>query len=100
MEALKSELEDSLDATAAMQEVRHKRETEVQDLKKNMDVEKKQHEEQIQEMRQKYNQQLEAVNEELDAVRKVCTPQILCYVSMACNIENVKEKCSCLKKRA
>ncbi|XP_064606783.1 myosin-10-like [Liolophura sinensis] len=73
LEALKSELEDSLDATAAVQEVRHKRETEVQDLKKNMDSEKKQHEEQIQEMRQKYNQQLEAVNEELDAVRKAKT---------------------------
>ena len=47
LEALKSELEDSLDTTAAVQQLRDKREHELLALKKNLEDESKNHEQQV-----------------------------------------------------
>ena len=71
LEALKSELEDSLDATAAQQEVRNKREQEMVQLKKALDEEIKARDIQLQESRTKHSQQVEQVNVELDNAKKV-----------------------------
>lgn len=68
---MKSELEDSLDTTAAVQELRNKRELEVDNLKKAIEENQKQSEQQALELRQKYTKQLEAVNEDLDVIKKV-----------------------------
>lgn len=71
LEALKSELEDSLDQTAAQQEVRNKREQEVIQLKKALEDEVKSREVQLQDLRHKNTQQVEQVNVELDNAKKV-----------------------------
>ena len=71
LEALKSELEDSLDTTAAVQDLRQKREVEVTELKKRLEDETKQHEAQAQEIRQKHALQLEQLNEQIDQIKKV-----------------------------
>ena len=71
LEALKSELEDSLDQTAAQQEVRNKREQEVIQLKKALEDEVKSREVQLQDVRHKNTQQVEQVNVELDNAKKV-----------------------------
>ena len=71
LEALKSELEDTQDQTAAQQEVRQKREQEVIQLKKALEDEIKSREEQLQEVRHKNTQQVEQVNVELDNAKKV-----------------------------
>lgn len=68
---MKTELEDSLDTTAAAQDLRNKREQEVVQLKKVIDDEVKNHENQLQEVRHKYNQQIEQINEQLDQAKKV-----------------------------
>ncbi|KAH9489592.1 hypothetical protein Btru_037584 [Bulinus truncatus] len=70
LEALRGELEDSLDTTAAVQELRTKREHEVQELKRMVEGAQKSHEDGLQEVRQKYTQQLELVNEELENAKK------------------------------
>jgi myosin protein heavy chain len=70
LEALKSELEDSMDTNAAAQDLRNKREQEVVQLKKVIEDETKAHEAQIQEVRHKYSQQVEQINEQLDQVKK------------------------------
>ncbi|XP_013083692.2 myosin heavy chain, non-muscle isoform X1 [Biomphalaria glabrata] len=70
LEALRGELEDSLDTTAAVQELRTKREQEVTELKRMVEGAQKAHEEGLQEVRQKYTQQLEQVNEELENAKK------------------------------
>ena len=71
LEALKSELEDSQDTTAAVQELRNKREAEVVQLKRSMEDEAKTHEVQLQEIRHKHTIQVEEVNEQLDQAKKV-----------------------------
>ena len=63
---MKTELEDTLDSTAAQQELRSKREQEVTVLKKTLEDEAKTHEAQIQEMRQKYSQAIEELAEQLE----------------------------------
>jgi len=68
---LKSELEDSLDTTAAAQELRGKREQEVAEMKRVMDEEIHNHETLVQELRHKYTQQLEETNDQLDQTKKV-----------------------------
>ncbi|XP_041362309.1 myosin heavy chain, non-muscle-like isoform X2 [Gigantopelta aegis] len=70
LEALKTEFEESLDTTAAVTELRNKREQEVMELKKTEELERRKHEEQIQETRQKYQGQVEQLNEELENLRK------------------------------
>jgi len=71
LEALKSELEDSLDTTAAAHDLRGKREQEVTELKRAMDDEAHSHEAAVQELRHKYTQQLEEANDQLDQTKKV-----------------------------
>ena len=71
LEALKTELEDSLDTTAAVQDLRNKRESELQDLKRTLESNQQQHEVQVQEVRNRYNQQVEALTDEMDTIRKV-----------------------------
>jgi Myosin tail len=71
LEALKNELEDSTNTTAAAEVLRTKREQEVVDLKRSMEDEVRSHEAAIQELRRKHTQQLEEAGEQLDQVRKV-----------------------------
>lgn len=71
LEALKSELEDSLDTTAAVSELRNKREQEVASLKKAIDDEVKGHEQQIQELRHRFAATQEDMNEQLDQSKRV-----------------------------
>ena len=68
---MKSELEDSLDTTAAAQELRGKREQEVTELKRAMEEEAHGHETALHELRHKYTQQLEEANDQLDQTKKV-----------------------------
>uniref|UniRef100_A0A665WNA2 Myosin-9 n=1 Tax=Echeneis naucrates TaxID=173247 RepID=A0A665WNA2_ECHNA len=70
LEALKTELEDTLDSTAAQQELRSKRETEVAQLKKTLDEEAKVHEHQLVEMRQKHGQAFDELNEQLEQAKR------------------------------
>lgn len=68
---MKSELEDSLDTTAAVQDVRQKRELEVVQLKKLIEDDGKNHEQQLQDARHKHGQQIEQLNEQVDQAKKV-----------------------------
>jgi myosin protein heavy chain len=71
LEALKTEFEESLDATAAVQELRNKREDELRDLKKSLDDAQKKYDGNLYELRAKHNQQTGVLNEELENVKKV-----------------------------
>ncbi|XP_068605476.1 myosin-11-like [Brachionichthys hirsutus] len=71
LNALRTELEDSLDITAAQQELRAKREQEVALLKKALEEEGRSHEAQIQDLRQKHNQVVEELNEQLEQAKRV-----------------------------
>uniref|UniRef100_A0AC11CA98 Myosin heavy chain 10 n=1 Tax=Ovis aries TaxID=9940 RepID=A0AC11CA98_SHEEP len=70
LEALKTELEDTLDTTAAQQELRTKREQEVAELKKALEEETKSHEAQIQDMRQRHATALEELSEQLEQAKR------------------------------
>ncbi|CAL8352643.1 unnamed protein product, partial [Boreogadus saida] len=70
LEALKTELEDTLDTTAAQQELRTKRELEVVELKKAIDEETKNHEAQVQDMRQRHGTALEELSEQLEQAKR------------------------------
>uniref|UniRef100_A0A7N6FMA3 Myosin, heavy chain 11b, smooth muscle n=1 Tax=Anabas testudineus TaxID=64144 RepID=A0A7N6FMA3_ANATE len=71
LNALRTELEDSLDTTAAQQELRAKREQEVAMLKKAMEEESRSHEAQIQDLRQKHSQAVEELTEHLEQAKRV-----------------------------
>ncbi|XP_041672765.1 myosin-11-like [Cheilinus undulatus] len=71
LNALRTELEDSLDTTAAQQELRAKREQEVAMLKKAMEEEGRSHEAQVQDLRQKHSQAVEELNEQLEQAKRV-----------------------------
>lgn len=60
-----------MDTTAAVQDLRNKREQEVVQLKKAMEDEAKDHETQLQDTRHKYGQQVEQINEQLEQAKKV-----------------------------
>uniref|UniRef100_A0A6I8RER6 Myosin, heavy chain 14, non-muscle n=1 Tax=Xenopus tropicalis TaxID=8364 RepID=A0A6I8RER6_XENTR len=70
LEALKTELEDTLDSTAAQQELRAKREQEVTDLKKTIEEDVKVRDAQVTEMRQRHNQVVEEISEQLEQARR------------------------------
>ncbi|KAG7266122.1 hypothetical protein CRUP_028124 [Coryphaenoides rupestris] len=82
LEALKTELEDTLDTTAAQQELRYPGCSAVQwegkcplspgRLKKAIDEETKNHEAQIQDMRQRHGTALEELSEQLEQAKRVC----------------------------
>ncbi|KAM4598241.1 myosin-14-like [Polymixia lowei] len=71
LDALRSELEDSLDITAAQQELRAKREQEVALLKKALEDEGRSHETQVQDLRQKHSQAVEQLSEQLEQAKRV-----------------------------
>lgn len=93
LEALKSELEDSLDTTAAQQDLRcsrlcqcvlenrhantsvlsfrAKRENEVEAVKKALRDEHEVHEQQVQDMRKKQSQIVEEMQDEIESYKKV-----------------------------
>ena len=68
---MKIELEGSLDTTAAVQELRTKREQDVVQLKRSLDDEVKAREAQMTDLRHRHGQQVEEVNEQLDQVKRV-----------------------------
>ncbi|KAJ8253887.1 hypothetical protein COCON_G00204990 [Conger conger] len=70
LEALKSELEDTLDTTAAQQELRAKREQEVSLLKQMLEEDRRAHEAQQQELRQKHTQAVEELSEQLEQCKR------------------------------
>merc|ERR1719277_210434 len=70
LEALKNELLDSLDVTAAQQEMRTAREKELANIKKALEDETKAHEEAITEMRHKHSQDVSQLNNQLDSLKK------------------------------
>merc|ERR1739847_235346 len=70
LEALKNELLDSLDSTAAQQELRTAREKELAGLKKALEEETSNHENTIAEMRHKHTHEISGLNESLDQLRK------------------------------
>ncbi|XP_069857012.1 myosin-14 isoform X4 [Dipodomys merriami] len=70
LEALRGELEDTLDSTNAQQELRSKREQEVTELKKALEEEARVHEVAIQELRQRHGQALGELAEQLEQARR------------------------------
>nr|XP_005590055.2 myosin-14 isoform X2 [Macaca fascicularis] len=70
LEALRSELEDTLDSTNAQQELRSKREQEVTALKKTLEEETRIHEAAVQELRQRHGQALGELAEQLEQARR------------------------------
>ncbi|XP_039754036.1 myosin heavy chain, non-muscle isoform X1 [Pararge aegeria] len=70
LEALKSELLDSLDTTAAQQELRSKREQEVAVLKRSLEEEASAHEAALADHRHKHSQELQMLNEQHDQLKK------------------------------
>ena len=77
MESLKSELEESIDTTAAAQDMRNKREEELMKLKKSVDEETVAHEAAMAQLRQKHTQLVEELNEQLETVKKVAFSSVL-----------------------
>ncbi|XP_052685265.1 myosin-9-like [Crassostrea angulata] len=70
LEALKTELEENLDATAAVQDIRTKREDELRKLKQALQTSQKQYETNVRDLKHKYQQQVDQLNEDLDNVKK------------------------------
>ncbi|XP_073914122.1 myosin-14 isoform X2 [Castor canadensis] len=70
LEALRGELEDTLDSTNAQQELRSKREQEVIELKKALEEETRVHEVAVQELRQRHGQALGELSEQLEQARR------------------------------
>ncbi|XP_012588970.1 PREDICTED: myosin-14 [Condylura cristata] len=70
LEALRGELEDTLDSTNAQQELRSKREQEVTELKKALEEEARVHEVAVQELRQRHGQALGELAEQLEQARR------------------------------
>ena len=54
-----------------MQDLRNKRESELQELKRTLDSSQQQHEMQVQDVRARYSQQVEVLAEEVENTRKV-----------------------------
>ncbi|XP_032749626.1 myosin-14 isoform X2 [Rattus rattus] len=70
LEALRGELEDTLDSTNAQQELRSKREQEVTELKKTLEEDARSHEVAMQELRQRHSQALVELTEQLEQARR------------------------------
>lgn len=70
-EDLKTELEENLDATAAVQDIRAKREDEHRELKQALQTSQKQYETNVRDLKQKYQQQVDQLNKDLDNIKKV-----------------------------
>lgn len=70
LEALKNELLDSLDVTAAQQELRTAREKELANIKKALEDETSNHEQALAEMRHKHGAEVSGLNNTLDQLKK------------------------------
>merc|ERR1719234_942067 len=70
LEALKNELLDSLDVTAAQQEMRTAREKELANIKKALEEEVASHEQGTAEMRHKHSSELASLNNQMDTLKK------------------------------
>lgn len=70
LEALKNELLDSLDTTAAQQELRTAREKELANFKKSLEDETANHEQSVAEMRHKHSHELTTLNNNIDLLKK------------------------------
>merc|ERR1719288_700758 len=71
LEALKNELLDNIDSTAAQQELRIAREKELATLKKGLEDETINHENQIAEMRHKHSSETSELNNQLDQLKRL-----------------------------
>merc|ERR1719288_188619 len=71
LEALKNELLDNIDSTAAQQELRIAREKELATLKKGLEDETINHENQIAEMRHKHSAESSELNNQLDQLKRL-----------------------------
>merc|ERR1719232_1089568 len=70
LEALKNELLDSLDVTAAQQELRTAREKELANIKKSLEEETSNHEQMTTDMRHKHSHEISQLNNQLDLIKK------------------------------
>merc|ERR1719225_844945 len=70
LEALKNELLDSLDVTAAQQELRTAREKELNNTKRTLEEAVSNHETMMTDMRHKHSQDMSQLNNQLDMVKK------------------------------
>lgn len=75
MDNLKSELEESIDTTAAAQEMKAKREQELESLKKSINEESAAHEAAMSNLRQKHSHLVEELNGQLESTKKVSMNQ-------------------------
>jgi len=73
LEALKNELLDSLDVTAAQQELRTAREKELANIKKALEEDSSSHEQVITDMRHKHSHELGQLNNNIDQLKKTKT---------------------------
>uniref|UniRef100_A0A8C5AZD2 Myosin, heavy chain 14, non-muscle n=1 Tax=Gadus morhua TaxID=8049 RepID=A0A8C5AZD2_GADMO len=71
LEALKTELEDTLDTTATQQELRSRREAELSDLQRCVEEETRRHEVQLSELRIKHSSTIDNLQEQLDNSKRV-----------------------------
>ena len=62
---------DSMDSTVAAQDLRNRREGELQDMKRQLEESGKSHEQTIQDLRHKHNSAVETLNDQLDTIKKV-----------------------------
>merc|ERR1739838_179745 len=70
LEALKHELEDSLDTTNAQQELKSQRERELDNLKHQLETETGAFEQQLHQMRSKNSAHVEALQDEIDNLKR------------------------------
>lgn len=68
---MKSELEESIDTTAAAQDMRNKREQELDSLKRSITEESAAHEAAMSNLRQKHSLLVEELNGQLETTKKV-----------------------------
>uniref|UniRef100_A0AAR2JJ14 Myosin motor domain-containing protein n=1 Tax=Pygocentrus nattereri TaxID=42514 RepID=A0AAR2JJ14_PYGNA len=71
LEALRTELEDTLDTTAAQQELRSRREAELGELQRLVEEDTRRHEAQLSELRVKHSAAIESLQEQLDNAKRV-----------------------------
>uniref|UniRef100_A0AAY4AAL5 Myosin, heavy chain 14, non-muscle n=1 Tax=Denticeps clupeoides TaxID=299321 RepID=A0AAY4AAL5_9TELE len=71
LEALRTELEDTLDTTAAQQELRSRREAELTELQRCLEEETRRHEAQLSELRLRQCSAIDSLQEQLDNSKRV-----------------------------
>uniref|UniRef100_A0A672TAP4 Myosin-10-like n=1 Tax=Sinocyclocheilus grahami TaxID=75366 RepID=A0A672TAP4_SINGR len=70
LEALRTELEDTLDTTAAQQELRSRREAELGELQRCLEEETRRHEAHLSELRIKHTAAIDSLQEQLDNAKR------------------------------